>query len=440
MLRVGVILVVAILSPLARAQYSTGPGLADTGLTKSREIQFKPFTVSISPVAGYDFNANGAVFVRSPQQRNQVKTASSAYAGANGSGAVNFVWPDTFLGSRISAGYIYYVNNDVQNQNRYPIDVNSTFSHAFSPRWILTANNSFVSETGTQIGTGSALPNQAQQYYQQGTYYINNFSLNNSFLIAPRLTFNGTITYGLTRYEDQFAANTSDLDQYGISVGPTYLLNSSTSVGFSIGYNRSEHPGPIKIYSTTTNILVLVDKVNRNSDTESFTVNMSHTFSARLSMSTSVGVTLTTFQEANVTGNSVNPYVAVSVGYQPSEKTTVQLSYVHSISQGQYSQYLASIQDTATLTIGYELLRRIPLTISATYSNSQSDQQFNADTAASTTFSANEEAASIGVGTSYNLTSFASANVAYIYTHVISDSSFNSYDTDQITFNVNLRF
>ena len=432
-LRVGVVLWMVFLCPLVKAQY-------DTGLIKSREIQFKPFTVSFSPVAGYDFNANAGVFARSPQQQNQAQTASSLYAGVNGSGAVNFVWPDTFLGSRMSMGYIYYFNNQVENQNRYPIDIDSTFSHTFSPRWILTVNDHFVEETGTQIGTGSVFPNQAQQYNRQGTYYVNDFSVNNSFLLAPRLTLNNTISYGVTRYDDPFAANVSDRDEYGISAGPNYLLSSSTSVGFSIGYNRSQHPGFTKIFSTTTNILVLVDRVNRNTETESFTVNMTHAFSSRFSTSASVGLTLTSFQDGNVTGNAVNPYIAVSAGYQPSEKTTVQLSYIHSISEAQIPQFTASVQDTATLGIEYKLRPKIPLNLRASYSKSMSDQQFNAATAASTQASANEEAASIGISTGYNVTKFVTVNVGYIYTHVISTFSTRSYDSDQLVFNMHMNF
>lgn len=432
----GVFVLVWVLSivPLVHAQY-------DSDLTKSREIQFKPFTISYTPVAGYDFNANASVLTKTQQQtqqqkQNDVQTASSLYAGANGSGALNLVFPDTFVGSRMSMGYVHYFNNQVENQNRYPIDIDSTFSHTFSPRWNLSATDHFVEETGTQIGTDSALPSQAQQYHRQGTYYVNDFAINNTFLLAPRLTLNATISYGVTRYEETFAANTSDRDTYGISVGPNYLLSSATSVGFSVGYSRSEHPGLTKIYSDQTNVLVLVDLVNRNTETESFTVNMGHAFSERLNTSLSLGLTLTSFQDGQVHGRSLNPYVAASLGYQPSSRTTMSLSYIHSISEAQIPEFTATIQDTGTLSVGYQLVGKLPVTMSLTYSRSQLDQQFNAATAATSTSSGNEEAYTASISTGYEITRNLSIRAGYQYGRVSSTFSGRPYNRDQVSFGV----
>ena len=73
---------------------------------------------------------------------------------------------------------------------------------------------------------------------------------------------------GITRYDDDVAANISDQDDYGANVALNYLLAAATSVGIGYNYVLSEHPDETKIFSTVTNIAILVDTVDRTTQTQ----------------------------------------------------------------------------------------------------------------------------------------------------------------------------
>src|ERR1041384_8339959 len=151
----------------ALAQYG-GNNTGLLGLPESHELQFRPFTFSFSTDSGYDSAANSRVFTsgngnNGNNNNGKTQLQSSLYAGFNASGAVNFIGSDTFLGSRTTTGYTYYFNRRLQDRYRTQINIDSTFSHTFNPRWTLNVSDNFTMDDQAQIGTGSVLPNQSQQ-------------------------------------------------------------------------------------------------------------------------------------------------------------------------------------------------------------------------------------------------------------------------------------
>lgn len=403
-----------------------------------REIQFKPFSLSFSTRSGWDGGGGTPVFTeRLEGERETLK--SSFYAGFDASGAVNFVWPDTFLGSRMTMRYTYYFQRDSENDSETSINIDSTFSHVFSPRWTLTVNNRFFQDTEEQIGTDSFFPNGAQQFRREGDYYTDDLNINNNFLLGPQLTMGVGLSYGLVRYANPASANVLDRDEYGINLGFTYALTSATSVGISFGYNRSEHPGPTKIFSTITNG-VLVALVERSFDTESVSFTFNHAFSSRFRVGGFVGLTITSFEDGTIKGKSLNPAVSVSANYQFDPKTTLSASYTHAISEAEIRQFTAAIQDTATVRLSHQLTPKIPISMRASYSQSSLDQEFNAATAASTRASATDEAYTLSISSGYSFTRFLSLNLGYSYTTVRSDFSGGSFTRDRASFDVRFSF
>jgi len=419
-----------LLGASAQAQYLDTSG-------GSRQIKFRPFTVSFGTTSGYD--TGGRVFTQ--KQPGEEEFESSIYAGFNASGAMNLVGADTFLGARMSTGHTYYFQR-TQNEYETAINIDSTFRHTFSPRWTLSINDNFVMDTEQQIGVDSALPNSAQQFRREGDYYINNMSINNSFLLAPRVSLSVTLNYGLTRYEDGVSANVYDRDEYGISAGPNYQLSSATTVGFSVGYSRSEHPELVKIFapSPPSPPRTLIDRVNRNSETESFSVNFSHIFSSRFNVAGSVGVTFTQFQDGDVTGNSINPAVSCSANYVLDERTTSSIGYIHSISETEVPQFTATIQDTVSAGISRQFTSKIGVSLRASYSRSQLDQEFNASTAAVSQESGSEEAYGGSISTGYQFTKNLGMDLGYSYSRVNAGFGAESFDRDRFTFNVRYSF
>ena len=415
------------IAPVARGQYVSGqPG--------SHEIRFRPFAISFGTTSGYDSEAS--VFTKS-----QAGAQSSFYAGFNASAALNYIFADSFLGARMSTGYTYYFTRTVQPYDT-TININSTFQHTFSPRWNMSISDSFVVDNEQQIGVNSELPGTAQQFNRQGEYYVNNFSLNNGFLLAPRLNLNLGLSYGLTRYRNTQAANSQDRDEYGVNLGPSYQLTSATSVGFSLSYSHSQHPGPTKIFAPSPPAPPhdLVDRVNRNSSQEGFSVNLNHTFSSRLSTSLSLGVTVTSFQDGHVTGESINPSVSAAATYVLDPSSTLALGYIHSISESQIPNFTATIQDTASISLTRRFTPKIAFNVNVSYSRNEFDQQFNASTAASVQANGNEEAISGSISTGYNFTNNLGLDLGYSYTKVLSDFNGRGFDRDRATLNLRFTF
>jgi hypothetical protein len=409
------------------------------------EIQFKPFSVSFNTVSGFDSSGGTRIFTKGQKGDQGDETSSSLYAGFNATGAMNLEWPDSFLGSRISTGYTYYFNRDNEDgEQEYEttINIDSTFFHLFSPRWSMTLNHNLVLDNEQQIGTDSSLPNNAQQYNREGDYYISSFSLNNGFLLAPRLTYNVGLSYAMTRYDNDFSANESDLDVYGFNMGPSYQFDSRTTVGLTYSFTVNQHPGPTKIYADSPPAppRTVVERVNRNSTANNFSFNVTRRFTTRLVVSASVGVQLTEFEDRNVVSSSVNPTFSGSMTYVLDSKSSISASYVHSISQSDLEDFTATIQDVASIGYTRQINRKTRLTITGSYSLSQYDQKFNATTAASFEQSGNDEALGGSLVVSYEVNKFVGLDVGYSYFTYGSSVGNPGYDEDRLTFNIRCGF
>jgi opacity protein-like surface antigen len=421
--------VILLLAGSAQGQYAPSP-------IGSREIAFRPFRVSFGTSSGYD--STTPVFTKGRQDTQD----SSAYAGFTASGAMNLTFPDSFLGSRMSTGYTYYFTRE-QDQYDTPINIDSTFSHIFSPRWNMTINHNFQLEEEQQIGTGSALPNTGQQFRQQGDYIVSSLSINNGFLLAPRLTLNVGASYSFTRYENDFAANVRDEDNYGFNIGPSYQLTSQTTVGFGFGFSRNEHPNKTKIFAPSPPAPVgniVVERVDRNTTSESFSFNISHAFTSRLRASASIGLQLTSFQNESGRAESVNPTFSGSVGYAIDPRSTISLSYVHNISSTDLADFTASIQDVLSAGYSRQINPKMSLTINATYSRSELDQKFRTTSSAQFENRGTEQAIGGSILVSYALANNLGLSLGYSYLNFDSTFADQSYDQDRMIFNVRYSF
>lgn len=417
-----VAVLLALLSSTVRAQVS-------------REIEFRPFSVSFSTRTGWDGGGGTPVFTGG--QPDELE--SSPYIGFDASAALNLAGPETFLGSRTTIGHTYYPLRDGQDEFETSVNLNSTLTHAASPQWTISANHRLFLSSETQTGTITEFPENRHQNVRRGDYITSSLSIGNNFLLSPTLTLSAGGSYGITRYEEDAAANVSDQDDYGANVGLNYLLTSATSVGVGYNYSLSEHPDETKIFSTITNIAILVDTVDRTSQTHTIYGSFSHALSSQLRFAVSVGVQITKFADNNVESTSMNPYVTFSTSYDLDTKTSATLSYFHGIQETDIDNFTGTIVDTVTFTIGRSLTPRLSVTLRLDYSRDELDQEFNAATAASTTVSGVEESYTGEILANYSFTKNLGLGVGYYYNRLESDFSDRTFDRDRVYFNVNFR-
>lgn len=310
------------------------------------------------------------------------------------------------------ADYIYtmrYYEGRSDNQIDHNHDFTAWLTHAFSERYSMSARENLVYSQEPTLTAGAGVVRNV------GDVLHNDASVS-------------------------FAAQVSRLMEVQVSYQNQYYdYRDNTTYAFIL--NRMEHvPGIELRYQVSPNTVGKVgymarisvqDKSAANSLnvlTHTPYVGVEHAFLPNLTVNAKVGASFTDYYDNSAANSPVNPYADLSVKYDYTKGSFIQVGFTHDRNQTDGALFGAQDEETSSLyaTISHSITTKLIASATGRYQNSE----FNGgafDGKADDYYSAD-------LSLEYRINKNLSAVVGYMYDDVSSDIAGRGYDRNRVTF------
>ncbi|HXI73672.1 MAG TPA: outer membrane beta-barrel protein [Verrucomicrobiae bacterium] len=238
--------------------------------------------------------------------------------------SINVPMQQTEFGMRFTYGLYYYQARENENQD----SIDQTFQtdlwldHAFSERWQVRVNDSFIYAQNPQLNTGGAVSNP----FRTSQSYIAN---NGAVTLHTDWTreFSTSIYYQSAFYQyednngDQFDPSLAgELNRLGNTAGIDFQWHQSPTTMFFVGgnFNQVNYTGDQGIGVDPVTGKVYVSD-SRNSRSEAVYVGTTHNFTPNLTFTGRFGAQYTDYYNDSTQNPAWNPYgnLSLTYTYQP---------------------------------------------------------------------------------------------------------------------------
>ena len=238
--------------------------------------------------------------------------------------SINVPMQQTEFGMRFTYGLYYYQARENENQD----SIDQTFQtdlwldHAFSERWQVRVNDSFIYAQNPQLNTGGAVSNP----FRTSQSYIAN---NGTVALHTDWTreFSTSIYYQSAFYQyeenggDQFNPSLAgELNRLGNTGGIDFQWHQSPTTMFFVGgnFNQVNYTGDEAIGVDPNNGNIYYSD-SRNSRSEAVYVGTTHNFAPNLTFSGRFGAQYTDYYNDSTQNPAWNPYgnLSLTYTYQP---------------------------------------------------------------------------------------------------------------------------
>jgi len=238
--------------------------------------------------------------------------------------SINVPMQQTEFGMRFTYGLYYYQARANENQD----SIDQTFQtdlwldHAFSERWQVRVNDSFIYAQNPQLNTGGAVSNP----FRTSQSYIAN---NGTVTLHTDWTreFSTSIYYQSAFYQyeenggDQFNPSLAgELNRLGNTAGIDFQWHQRPTTMFFVGgnFNQVNYTGDEQIgFDPITGKVYVSD--SRNSRSEAAYVGTTHNFTPNLTFTGRFGAQYTDYYNDSTQNPAWNPYgnLSLTYTYQP---------------------------------------------------------------------------------------------------------------------------
>ncbi|MBI5395347.1 MAG: outer membrane beta-barrel protein [Verrucomicrobia bacterium] len=324
---------------------------------------------------------------------------------------LHFAWssPTTDVAVHYVYWATYYEHRPGGNQFDQSHDFTFDLSHEFSPRFRVSMMDEFRPGFEPELESGTL--------QRQGDYIQNRLLISTAYSMGGRWELPVTFEHFFMDYEDGQVSNILDRQTYNGSLGVRYNLNSQTRFGALYGLGMTTYEG-----------------VNRDATAHTFSFNVNHAFTPRLSLDARAGAQMSFFETV---GNAeLNPDIAISLNYALGPRTVFTGQFSARVQPTEVVQYLhqrtyvfmfgATHQFTSRLTAGANVLL-IPSDFDPTVRTDPADLPTGT---AGATQGGHEDTVQVGLNLSYQFNMHWRAEVGATHTAVSSSFAGRGYDRD----------
>jgi hypothetical protein len=295
------------------------------------------------------------------------------------------------------------------------------FSHEFSPRLVLSINDSLRRAVEPDLVDVSA--GQGAQLQRRGDYLYNTTALSLNYDLTARWSVALRGSGELWRYDDPVFAFNNDRQNYNAAVDLTHMLTPRTFVGFGYSHGITDYVNP------GTNDA-------RNSTADMFYLIFSHVFNPRLSFNTSAGIDLHEFGDGT---KDQAPFANLAVNYRYSDRAVASLGFRYGITTTEVGLFRST--ETATLfgSASYQVTPRLTAAFNGLYANSTFGNP-QPGIIFIGTIPQGEDTYRVSLSLAYQFPRYVNVGLSYTYEEVISDFPGRSFNRNRVTLRVNLQY
>lgn len=374
--------------------------------------------LSLALNASYDDNINTV-------DRNEV---GSLTMSTEPEFLLNVPFEQSFLGMRYKYGATYYEERGGdQIDQSHTLDL--LFSHTFSPRLTLDAQNQF--RRGIEPGLVELVAGVPLVTERRGDYFYDNLSGTLSYSLARRCSVSLDGRWEFWRFDDQQIAEANDRDGYRIGVSSLYAVSPRVQLGGGYRFTKTEYRLDSRIVLSPF-ITQIVPAEARSSDTHEAFVAAVSRFNPQLSGRLTVGGQLQEFGDGT---ESTSPSVDGALTYHYGPQNTVTAGYRYSFATTELNQFRTTESSLVYVDIAHQLTAKLRATLSGSY-------YLNSFKEPTVTLvppiPESEDSIGLSAGLSYSITSWCRANCRYSFSRVNSDISNRTFQRNVVSIGLQL--
>lgn len=361
--------------------------------------QKKPYSVSLGLRQGYDDNI----------YTSNTDTKSSWTTGIQPSFLINYPIDQTLLSARYTFDSLYYWDRP-GNQWDLSHEFVGRINHAVSERFNLDLRERFRYSQDPEI------LDSASTLQRDGNYINNTASLQGSFQWTPKFGTVTTYTNDLYDYEDPIEKQINNNMSNTVAHDFRFLVDPTVTAVFGGSFQD-----------------VSYEYAQRNYNIYTGYVGADWTLSPQVTLTGRVGGQY--FDPGDGGSGSVSPYGSMGFNWVLGARSTLDVSYTHSISQTDIGTSYAQETDTITGTFKYQWTPRFATTLQGLYTFGS----YSSDLAVTTGGLQNyeENVATLQLGATYKVNEWLDLDANYTFTNVSnSDITGREYTRNQISLGI----
>ncbi len=340
----------------------------------------------------------------------------------------NMPLEQSFLGLRYEYGATYYEARGFnQIDESHTLDV--LFSHTFSPRLTLDAQNQF--RRGIEPGLVELVAGVPLVTERRGDFFYDNLSGSLNYSVTRRCSISLDGRWEYWRFDDQQNAEVNDRDGYRFGISTLYAISPRAQFGGGYRYARTDYRLDSQIMLSPF-FSQIISAEARSSETHEGFVAVVGRFNPQLSGRLTVGGQLQQFGDG-VETSSPSADSALTYNYGP--QNTVTAGFRYSFATTELNQFRTTESTLIYADIGHQLTAKLRATLSGSYYLNQ----FKEPTVAlPAPVPEGEDSIGLSAGVSYAMTSWCRATCRYSYSRVDSDIAGRSFQRNVVSLGLRL--
>ena len=292
-----------------------------------------------------------------------------------------------------------------KEMNFHP-NIYAVLTHSVSPRLLLQLSDKFTS--------GNRHTSSKEGRYN---YYHNTLEFLPSYVLSPKDSLSAPVSYTIKRHEDE-------------------IDNEDTDI-ISAGLSWKRELSPQRTWAALHFSQLMIDYINRDStaDFTRLSAEISHTFNPQWQGVLAGGVTFdqTDFTvqgtNLNVTSEGVNPYFNAGLTYSPSPQTRFTANVIQQYKESSSASYAGENARTIALGAQHDFTAKIMGKLTASFTETERDQQDNETTSGGTT---NEEYYDLALRFQYKINRMNFLELGFRHREKAYDISSRDWDQNMV--------